>query len=73
MNFSIHCFNYYFLLLGKYCDIPLGLFIVRGDNIVLLGEENNESTLKLIKITPEEFAQSKEADQLGKVDWDLDG
>jgi len=47
------------LLPSEYCDIDLGLYIVRGDQIVLLGEiddDMEQNKMKLKKITPEEFA-----------------
>jgi hypothetical protein len=43
---------------GKYCDVPLGLYIVRGDSIVLLGEidaDKEENSMKLEKIEPTDF------------------
>lgn len=59
---------------GKYCDMPLGLYVVRGDNIVLLGEinEKDEETSKLIKITPEELTQIQTEIIGGKVEWDFE-
>ncbi|KAJ1437477.1 LSM1 protein, partial [Ochromonadaceae sp. CCMP2298] len=42
---------------GKYCDIPLGLFLVRGDNLVLLGEldEELEQSQVLQRVSPAEL------------------
>jgi U6 snRNA-associated Sm-like protein LSm1 len=66
------------LLTGKYCDFPLGLYIVRGDNIVLLGEidETKEHT-SMEKIDQEQYVaamseESNEAENLKTV-WDFDG
>jgi len=66
------------LLVGKYCDFPLGLYIVRGDNIVLLGEidETKEHTT-MEKIDQEQYVvamseESNEAENLKTV-WDFDG
>ncbi|EQC32112.1 hypothetical protein SDRG_10308 [Saprolegnia diclina VS20] len=42
---------------NTYCDIPLGLYIIRGENIVIMGEldqEKEASQVNLIKKTPEE-------------------
>ena len=59
---------------GKYCDVPLGLYVVRGDSIVLMGEidSDKESSMKLDKLTPREFAELPEANP-EKVDWDFEG
>ena len=61
------------LLPGKYCDIPLGFYIVRGDTIVLLGEidADREKNMKLKKISPEEFALVEEQ-ELEKTIWDFE-
>jgi hypothetical protein len=62
------------LLSGKYCDIPLGLYIVRGDNIVLLGQIDDEleaSEMRLEKISPEELANYPD-DGNEKVIWDFE-
>jgi hypothetical protein len=59
---------------GKYCDIPLGLYVVRGDSIVLMGEldaEKEEKDMKLEKITPQQFADLPEAEG-GKIEWDFE-
>ena len=42
---------------GKYCDVPLGLYVVRGDSIVLMGEidSDKESQMKLEKLIMVEF------------------
>ena len=60
---------------GKYCDVPLGLYVVRGDSIVLLGEldadfENNSSILQ--KITPQEFADLPETSEGVKIEWEFE-
>lgn len=50
---------------NKYADIPLGLYIVRGDHVVLLGEVDpaREHYMQnfLKKITPEEYLKIKGA------------
>mmetsp|Transcript_1535 Transcript_1535/g.2543 ORF Transcript_1535/g.2543 Transcript_1535/m.2543 type:complete len:134 (-) Transcript_1535:148-549(-) len=69
----------------KYCDIPLGLFLVRGDNLVLMGEvdevkeemqsQSAESTF--VKVTPEELTEllasgdSNKAQQQ-EFEWDFE-
>jgi U6 snRNA-associated Sm-like protein LSm1 len=62
---------------GKYCDVPLGLYVVRGDSIVLLGEldsEKEENSTKLEKIQPQDFiALSADIpDSNNKVEWDFE-
>lgn len=62
---------------GKYCDVPLGLYVVRGDSIVLLGEldaEKEEASTKLEKIQPRDFiALSADIpDSSSKVEWDFE-
>ena len=59
---------------GKYCDVPLGLYVVRGDSIVLMGEidSDREVQMKLEKLTPREFAELPEANP-EKIDWDFEG
>jgi hypothetical protein len=45
---------------GKYCDIPLGLYVVRGDNIVLLGELDDAAAAEvggLVEISPAECSE----------------
>ena len=72
------------LFLGKYCDVPLGLYIVRGDNIVLCGniDESNEesnSNPNFQKISPEQLSALSETIQVeqnqasdGKLTWDFE-
>ena len=62
------------LMTGTYCDVPLGLYIVRGDNIVLLSEidevkEENDMPLK--KVNPEELEEIPEMPE-EKLPWDFE-
>ncbi len=60
--------------IGKYSDIELGLYIVRGDNIVLLGEidaEKDEKSDTLQRVSPEEIAELAEP-QYSKLEWDFE-
>jgi len=47
----------------KFADIPLGLYIVRGDHVVLLGEIDAEREKRLqsvlTKISPKEYLELK--------------
>ncbi len=50
------------IITDKYAEIPLGIYVVRGDNVVLLGEldeeeGNNNNNIKLYKVEPDELAQ----------------
>ena len=58
---------------GKYCDVPLGLYVIRGDSVVLMGEidSEREGQMKLEKLTPREFAELPEA-QPDKIAWDFE-
>ena len=63
--------------LGKYCDVPLGLYVVRGDSIVLLGEldaEKEEDSVRLEKILPCDFISlsAEIPDSMSKVEWDFE-
>ena len=57
-----------------YCDLPLGLFIVRGDNVVVFGEvdEEKEKALPLKSVTQEELREKIDGGQKKAVDWDLE-
>lgn len=60
------------LLKGKYCDVPLGLYIVRGDTIVLVGEiEKNLEELE--SVPPEQYTAelSEQAGEL-RIQWDFE-
>mmetsp|Transcript_20099 Transcript_20099/g.19402 ORF Transcript_20099/g.19402 Transcript_20099/m.19402 type:complete len:123 (-) Transcript_20099:99-467(-) len=65
------------LITGKYCDVPLGLYIVRGDSIVLLGEidaDKEENSMNLEKIEPADFIAlpADASDASNKVEWDFE-
>lgn len=65
------------LLTGKYCDVPLGLYIVRGDTIVLLGEidDEKEENMKLEKVEPENLGdvyEEQEELDTPKTNWDFE-
>lgn len=66
------------VLLDKYADLPLGIYIVRGDNIGMLGETIDPAgdCQNLKRVTPEELAElaaTVEDDTSAKVNWDFDG
>eukprot|EP01036_Dinobryon_divergens_P027594 gene27594-36397_t len=56
----------------KYCDLPLGLFLVRGDSIVLLGEISDaEEDSRIQRVSAEEIAALLSA-RKNKEDWDFE-
>lgn len=59
---------------GKYCDIPLGLFLVRGDNLILMGDvdEEKEASQKLIEVSPAELSELLAAGPSKKLEWDFE-
>ena len=69
---------------GKYCDIPLGLYIVRGDTVVLTAEVDpvKEAAMPLVPADIEEVmgladAEDDAAIAAGqatyKESWNMDG
>ncbi|XP_060209997.1 sm-like protein LSM1B isoform X1 [Lycium barbarum] len=49
-----------------YCDIPLGLYIVRGENVMLIGErESNEEELPpyMTSVSAAEIKRAQKADK----------
>jgi hypothetical protein len=57
-----------------YCDLPVGVFLVRGDNIVIFGEidEDKEKNLPLKQVTQPELQERIAAGEKKAVDWDLE-
>ncbi len=64
------------LLPGQYCDVPLGLYIVRGDTIVLLGQvdpDTEAEKMGLSKLTPEQMLEMGDAEPVeSKLSWDFE-
>jgi hypothetical protein len=54
-----------------YADVPLGLYVVRGDSMVLLGNmgEDDETC---IEVTLEELEERMKACSDGQLEWDFD-
>jgi len=52
----------------KYGDIPRGVFVVRGENVVLLGEIDleNENSIPLEKVSIDEILELQREEQLQK-------
>ena len=71
MNLALHDTVERIIFENKYCDVPLGLFLVRGDSIVLLGEVDRESEEKVLeKVSPEVLTKLLGKDAAGKNGWD---
>ena len=55
------------IIVGEtYADIPLGTFIVRGENVVLMGQvdpEQEDDVGTLRKVTPAEIKQAQNAEK----------
>merc|ERR1712087_176117 len=57
------------VIVGKrYADVPLGLYVIRGDNVVLLGQMDEAKDLVttgdlLTRVTVEEILEAKAADE----------
>lgn len=49
----------------RYGEIPLGVFIVRGDNVVLLGEfdDDKDRKSKLVRVSKEEILEAQVLEQ----------
>ncbi len=74
--FPINLYQSFFhRITDVFCDLPLGLFIVRGDNIVVFGELDNEkeasSPLTQVsqEILMEKMANGKKTET---VEWNLE-
>lgn len=58
---------------GKYCDVHLGVYIVRGDNITLLceiDEDREKNEMPLEKVEPEDLPDVGEKDSA--VQWNFE-
>ncbi|KAJ7376979.1 SM-like, degradation of cytoplasmic mRNAs and positively regulates transcription initiation [Desmophyllum pertusum] len=53
---------------GKYGDIPRGIFLVRGENMVLVGEidEEKEAKCELEEVSVPEILEAQRDEQLAK-------
>uniref|UniRef100_A0A7R9YFM7 U6 snRNA-associated Sm-like protein LSm1 n=1 Tax=Pinguiococcus pyrenoidosus TaxID=172671 RepID=A0A7R9YFM7_9STRA len=62
-----------------YAETPLGLYIVRGDSVVLLGEthQDGEARMGLQKVSLEEIAEKRKLENeetggAGSADWNFE-
>ncbi|KAK4481962.1 hypothetical protein RD792_012875 [Penstemon davidsonii] len=49
-----------------YCDIPLGLYVIRGENVVLIGEldlEKEELPSHMTRVSSEEIKRAQKAER----------
>eukprot|EP01097_Dermamoeba_algensis_P008842 TRINITY_DN605_c0_g2_i1.p1 TRINITY_DN605_c0_g2~~TRINITY_DN605_c0_g2_i1.p1 ORF type:complete len:133 (+),score=34.01 TRINITY_DN605_c0_g2_i1:126-524(+) len=53
---------------NTYGDVPLGIFIVRGENVVLLGDidEERDAPTNLTKVSAEEIKKAQKKEQEAK-------
>ncbi|KAG0580505.1 hypothetical protein KC19_4G178300 [Ceratodon purpureus] len=52
-----------------YCDLPLGLYIIRGENVVLIGEldlEKEELPAFMVAVTHAEIKQAQKVEKDGE-------
>jgi hypothetical protein len=54
-----------------YADVPLGLYVVRGDSMVLLGQVGNEDQNSK-KVTLEELEERTKTCDSRELEWDFD-
>ena len=52
----------------KYGDIPRGIFVVRGENVVLLGEIEKERDTPLQHVSIEEILEEQRVEQQTKLE-----
>eukprot|EP00547_Thalassionema_nitzschioides_P014290 CAMPEP_0194235660 /NCGR_PEP_ID=MMETSP0158-20130606/3093_1 /TAXON_ID=33649 /ORGANISM="Thalassionema nitzschioides, Strain L26-B" /LENGTH=151 /DNA_ID=CAMNT_0038969185 /DNA_START=7 /DNA_END=462 /DNA_ORIENTATION=- len=56
-----------------YCDVPLGLYVVRGDSMVLLGQVGDIlNTDRIKKVDKEVLDKMLEESGSGELNWDFD-
>ncbi|KAM7257786.1 hypothetical protein ACFE04_013527 [Oxalis oulophora] len=49
-----------------FCDIPLGLYVIRGENVVLIGEldlEKDELPVHMTRVSEEEIKRAQKAER----------
>jgi U6 snRNA-associated Sm-like protein LSm1 len=56
-----------------YCDIPLGLYVIRGENVVLIGELDLEREELPSHMTNVSVAEIRQAQKAEREDTDLKG
>eukprot|EP00607_Mallomonas_marina_P007383 CAMPEP_0182421330 /NCGR_PEP_ID=MMETSP1167-20130531/6669_1 /TAXON_ID=2988 /ORGANISM="Mallomonas Sp, Strain CCMP3275" /LENGTH=93 /DNA_ID=CAMNT_0024598353 /DNA_START=219 /DNA_END=500 /DNA_ORIENTATION=- len=61
------------ILTDTYGDIPLGVYIVRGENIILVGEIDPiaEAEMRLQRVEPEKLLEASQRDE-GTLEWDFE-
>lgn len=59
--------------ISYFCDVPLGLYVVRGDSMVLLGQIGDmmpEDRMKEVEM--DELEKLIEESGTGELNWDFD-
>ena len=57
--------------ISYYADVPLGLYVVRGDSMVLLGQVGEEGQ-NCKEVTIEELEERMKTCDTGELEWDFD-
>ena len=55
-----------------YADVPLGLFVVRGDSMVLLGQVGEFNPQQLRRVELGDLVQMISESGTGALNWDVD-
>lgn len=53
-----------------YADVPLGVYIVRGDSIVLMGQISSDDAMKRVEL--HEFEEIVKKSPSEALEWDFD-
>lgn len=53
-----------------FADIPLGVYIVRGDSMVMLGQISSDQGMKQVEV--DELEELKKKSESGPLEWDFD-
>mmetsp|Transcript_14000 Transcript_14000/g.20174 ORF Transcript_14000/g.20174 Transcript_14000/m.20174 type:complete len:81 (+) Transcript_14000:332-574(+) len=59
--------------ISYFCDVPLGLYVVRGDSMVLLGQVGDMMQEERMKeVSMEDLQKMTEESGAGALSWDFD-
>jgi len=65
---KIHCHNG----VSYFADVPLGLYIVRGDSVVLLGQLSDYAQERMKEVSMEELRTMIQESGTDNLEWDFD-
>lgn len=59
---------------GFYSETDIGVYVVRGENIVLFGEVDSASTLQLLRVSPQELHEKirEGGTSRQRAEWELE-